>query len=74
MAKKVKSSGKAITEPLYYITNQFNLREILSGGFIASRESFDDKYYPDLLAESPGRIPLFTGPVPAALLQKGQRT
>lgn len=59
-----------MTEPLYYITNQYNLREILAGGFIGSRASFDDKYYKDLLEDSPGRIPLFTLPVEPFLFQK----
>jgi len=70
MAKKTAPAGKALTEPVYYITNQFNLREILSGGFIGSRASFDDKYYKDLLEECPGRIPLFTEAPAASLRQK----
>lgn len=70
MAKTASNNVKAITEPLYYITNQYNLREILSGGFIGSRESFDDKYYKDLLEESPGRIPLFTQPLEPSLFDK----
>jgi len=70
MAKKTEKNGMTITEPLYYITNQYNLREILSGGFIGNRESFDDKYYKDLLEESPGRIPLFTLPIELSLFQK----
>jgi hypothetical protein len=70
MAKKTAASGKTITEPIYYITNQYNLREILSGGFIGPKASFDDKYYPDLLEASPGRIPLFTQTIYPSLIQQ----
>jgi hypothetical protein len=49
--------------PLFFITNQYNLREILTGHYIGSVLSYDNKYYTDLLDLCSGRIPLFTAPL-----------
>jgi hypothetical protein len=57
----------------YYVTNQFNLREILSSGFIASRHSFDDKYYEDLLNLCPGKIPLFENCIDEIIIKEVNR-
>lgn len=44
-------------QTLYFLTNQMNLNGILSSRLIAPRESFQ-KYYTDLLQQTPGRVPL----------------
>ena len=49
--------------PLYFITNQYNLREVLTGRYIGSVLSYDNKYYPDFLDVCSGRVPLFTAPI-----------
>jgi hypothetical protein len=55
---KIHSEG-----PLYFITNQYNLREVLTGRYIGSVLSYDNKYYPDFLDICSGRVPLFTAPI-----------
>jgi len=47
---------------IVFLTNRFNLLQILSAGFIAPKESYH-KYYPDLLEIAPGRLPLLRGPL-----------
>lgn len=44
---------------LYFLTNQYNLREILAGGFIGDFFTYDDKYYSDYLMDCKGRVPYF---------------
>ena len=44
----------------YYVTNRFNLLEILSAGFIGPRAMYAGKYYRDFVECCPGRVPLFT--------------
>jgi hypothetical protein len=51
------------TERIFFITNQLNLREILTARYIGSLYGYDGKYYDDYLADCPGRIPLFTSPL-----------
>src|SRR5438477_3725902 len=43
--------------PVVFLTNRYNLLQILSARYIAPREAYP-KYYSDLLLQSPGRIPL----------------
>jgi hypothetical protein len=54
------SAGTA--SPIVFLTNRFNLLEILSSGLITPRAAFG-KYYDDLLARAQGRIPLFQAPL-----------
>ena len=42
---------------LYFLTNRMNLNGILSSRLVAPRESFQ-KYYTDLLQQTPGWVPL----------------
>ncbi len=48
---------------LFFVTNHYNLREVLTSRFIGSVLSYDNKYYPDFLELCSGRIPLFTSPL-----------
>ncbi len=48
--------------PLLFVTNRYNLLEFLSAGYVLPLSGIP-KYYADLLAYSPGRIPLLRGPV-----------
>jgi hypothetical protein len=54
--------------PLFFVTSQYNLREILTGRYLGSVLSFDNKYYTDLLDLCPGRIPLLTAPLGREIL------
>lgn len=54
---------------LYYLTNRMNVLSSLSSGLIRPKESLD-KYYQDLMALSPGRITLWTGNIPANIIEK----
>ena len=49
------------TGPLF-VTNRYNLLDILSSGLITGRAGFS-KYYLDFLEYAPQRVPLFGGPV-----------
>lgn len=49
-----------------FLTNRYNLLQILSAGYIGARESYG-KYYADLLELCPGRIPLLKGPLDASV-------
>lgn len=71
MAMNVKSSDPSLfsatgeqrpTGEIVFLTNRHNLLEILASGVIAPREAYA-KYYDDILAQSPGRIPLLRAPV-----------
>lgn len=53
---------------IFYLTNRMNLNGILSSRLIAPRASFD-KYYVDLLDQTPGWVPLLTRPPSGELLQ-----
>jgi len=54
----------------YYLTNQMNLKEILSCGLIKPQEGYPpEKHYQDLLHLTPGRLPLLMDKVPAAALE-----
>jgi len=53
---------------LFYVTNRYNLNEILSSGLIAPRAAFG-KYYEDLLSVVPGRVPLFAGTVDRSIIE-----
>ena len=61
--------------PLLFPTNVPNLFHFLSQSYLAPRECFggDDKYFEDLLAMAPGRIPLFTPPVSEEVVGHVQR-
>lgn len=63
--------GAAVSRPaapaqtLFFLTNRMNLNGILSSRLVAPRESFQ-KYYTDLLQQSPGWVPLLRdAPTPA---------
>lgn len=47
----------ATARTLYFLTNRMNLNGILSSRLVAPRESFQ-KYYMDLLQQTPGWVPL----------------
>ncbi|PKH38459.1 hypothetical protein SAMN05192575_1178 [Nocardioides alpinus] len=52
---------------LYFLTNRMNLNGILSSRLVAPRESFQ-KYYIDLLQQTPGWVPLLRdAPTPAQI-------
>ncbi|WP_162799302.1 hypothetical protein [Nocardioides sp. 616] len=51
------SQPAAPASTLYFLTNRMNLNGILSTRLVAPRESFQ-KYYADLLQETPGWVPL----------------
>jgi len=54
------ATGAAVSKPtqtLYFLTNRMNLNGILSSRLVAPRESFQ-KYYSDLLQQTPGWVPL----------------
>jgi len=61
--------------PLLFPTNLPNLIHFLSRGYLAPKGCFgeDDKYYRDLLAMVPGRLPLFTPPVSEEVIDLVQR-
>lgn len=51
------SERVAPARTLYFLTNRMNLNGILSSRLVAPRESFQ-KYYTDLLQQTPGWVPL----------------
>ena len=51
-----------------FLTNRFNLLQILSSGLVGPRAAYD-KYYDDLLNLAHGRVPLLAGPVDYDLLR-----
>ncbi len=51
-----------------FLTNRQNLLEVLSSGLLAPADTYG-KYYNDLLALAPGRVPLWSGPPPASALE-----
>ena len=55
-------------QPIVFLTNRYNLLEILAAGAITPREGYS-KYYEDLLALAPGRVPLVRGPLSKALCE-----
>jgi hypothetical protein len=54
--------------PLWTLTNEENLKQILSSGIFRTREGYTAKYYSDILDSCPGRIPLFVKAVSAELI------
>jgi hypothetical protein len=46
----------------FFVTNRYNLLEFLSSGYVLPAVGIP-KYYADLLAYAPGRVPLVRGPV-----------
>lgn len=67
------ATGATVSEPavpaqaLYFLTNRMNLNGILSSRLVAPRESFQ-KYYTDLLQQTPGWVPLLRdAPTPAQI-------
>lgn len=67
------ATGASTSEPavpgrtLYFLTNRMNLNAILSSRLVAPRETFQ-KYYADLLQQTPGWVPLLRGvPTPAQI-------
>lgn len=52
-----ESEPVAPARTLYFLTNRMNLNGILSSRLVAPRESFQ-KYYADLLQQTPGWVPL----------------
>lgn len=60
------AESTAPSEPgrVVFLTNRHNLLEALASGMIAARDSYT-KYYDDLLALSPGRVPLVRAPLAA---------
>jgi len=63
----VREGGAVSAGPIVFLTNRFNLLEILSSGLVAPRASFG-KYYADFLDISRGRIPLFQAPLSSELI------
>lgn len=51
---------------IVFLTNRFNLLQILSTYYVAPKESYS-KYYEDLLTLVPGRVPLVRSPVSTEL-------
>ncbi len=49
-------------DPFLLVTNRYNLLEFLSAGYLMPYQGFS-KYYADLLAIAPGRLPLMRRPV-----------
>ena len=74
-AKPPKGPGRKTTltaaaeqaGPVVFLTNRHNLLEFLSSGMIVPQGAIP-KYYGDLLALMPGRIPLLRGPVDQSLV------
>ncbi|AIY15585.1 hypothetical protein GUY44_09325 [Pimelobacter simplex] len=67
------ATGAAVSESAvpaqtrYFLTNRMNLNGILSSRLVAPRESFQ-KYYTDLLQQTPGWVPLLRdAPTPAQI-------
>ena len=60
------------SQPRLVLTNQRNLREMLSTGMLLTLEGFE-KYYPDAFELTPGRIPVFTSKLPANLVSRVAR-
>ncbi|WP_193605701.1 hypothetical protein [Nocardioides dongkuii] len=56
-AESVTTSEERASGALYFLTNRMNLNGVLSSRLVAPRESFQ-KYYADLLALTPGWVPL----------------
>lgn len=56
-ASAVLSEPAAPARRLYFLTNRMNLNGILGARLVAPRESFQ-KYYTDLLQQTPGWVPL----------------
>ena len=51
------------TAGAFFLTNRFNLLEILSSRMIKSRAGHaDERYFVDLLDRAPGRVPLIADP------------
>ncbi len=53
--------------PVVFLTNRYNLLDFLSSGMIVPQDAIP-KYYQDLLALVPGRIPLLSGTVDQSLV------
>lgn len=68
------SEATLVSEPiapartLYFLTNRMNLNGILSSRIVAPRESFQ-KYYTDLLQQTPGWVPLLRGKPTSAQIE-----
>lgn len=61
------SESAVLAQTLYFLTNRMNLNGILSSRLVAPRESFQ-KYYNDLLQQTPGWVPLLRdAPTPAQI-------
>lgn len=54
---------------IFFLTNRYNLLEILSSGLIAPLSGYG-KYYSDLLELSPGRVPLVADPLPSTAIRR----
>ena len=55
-------------ERLYFLTNRMNLNGVLSSRLVAPRDSFQ-KYYTDLLQQTPGWVPLLRDAPTSAQIQ-----
>lgn len=62
------SGTVAAAHALYFLTNRMNLNGILSSRLVAPRESFQ-KYYTDLLEQTPGWVPLLREAPTAAQIE-----
>ncbi|QRN94563.1 hypothetical protein JRI60_36365 [Archangium violaceum] len=60
MKAKVPAS-MAVRSPVFLVTNRYNLLDVLSSGLIVPYEGIE-KYYPDLLERTPGRLLLVGAP------------
>lgn len=74
-ASLFEEGGEGKSDSIVFLTNRYNLLQILSASYIAPRESYS-KYYVDLLTLGPGRIPLVRAPVSkelqALVLREGE--
>src|SRR4051794_33869898 len=61
-----QANESAAEEPLLFVTNRYNLLEFLSAGYLLPVYGIP-KYYADLLALCPGRLPLVRGGVSASV-------
>jgi hypothetical protein len=72
-----ESAVETQSSPIVFLTNRYNLLQILSASYIAPKESYS-KYYEDMLALGPGRVPLVRSPVSkelqALVLREGEAT
>lgn len=69
------NTSRSDSAALLLPTNVPNLRHYRSRGYVAPKNSFgeEDKYYEDLLALAPGRLPLLRPPVSAEVVEYVQQ-